>query len=240
MNKVIDLSKENSVIIKYINKYKTKYDYKCNEGYINENGIVLGTNGSSVNVNKSYSNMKGIGYSESLIEYDTVYCVTSKDNNTDRYILSANPSKNSISIVINLDSEKYINQIIDIFNNYNVPVNILLNHNNNYINYTDYSILVKGNNEKDFEYFNNLNINFFCVKTNDFDVIPICSKNNINTIYMRDEITKDLLLNIKKGLSKGDIIFIKENKYNLNEISATIRYIKSRGINIVSIEKLVS
>ena len=48
-----------------------------------------------------------------------------------------------------------------------------------------------------------------------------------------------LLSNTKKILDKGIIIFIKENNNNLNELLPTIKYIKSRGYNIVSINELL-
>ena len=248
MNRIVELSKSNNIILDNLIEYKNEFDYKCYEGYINEFGIVLGINGKSVNVSKSYSNMKGIGFKEELIEYEIESCVTSKDNNMDKYILSGNPSKNSISIVIDVYSGKYYEQMAGIFDNAKLEANILIDNNNlesnmeYFINYKN--LLFKGNNDKDFKNFgqniNELNIkNVYCVKTNDYDVIDICKKNNVNSVLMRDEIEKNLLYNIKHSLNKGDIIFIRENEFNLNELSASIKYIKSRGINIVSVDELV-
>lgn len=56
---------------------------------------------------------------------------------------------------------------------------------------------------------------------------------------MINYIDKDLFSNTKKILDKGIIIFIKENNNNLNEFLSTIKYIKSRGYNIVSINELL-
>lgn len=244
MNRVIELSKSNNVILNTLNEYKKEYDCGCVEGNINELGLITGINGKSVNVNKSYSNMKGIGFKEDLIEYEQVECITSKDNNMDKYILSGNPSKNSISIVINIYSGKYYSQMINIFNELNIESNILINNNINTEHLNEYkNILIKGNSETDIDsLYNKLNDRnnlLYCVKTDDFDVIDTCNKHNISSIIMKDEIKMDLLYNIKHSLNKGDIIFIKENEFNLNELSATLKYTKSRGINIVSINELV-
>ena len=57
---------------------------------------------------------------------------------------------------------------------------------------------------------------------------------------MSNEIKKDLLINTKKLLNNGVIIFIRENEFNLSELSSTINYIKSRGFTIVNINELLS
>lgn len=60
------------------------------------------------------------------------------------------------------------------------------------------------------------------------------------SINIMNYFDNSLLSNTKKILDKGIIIFIKENKSNLNELLPTIKYIKSRGYNIVSIDELLS
>lgn len=248
MNRIVELSKSNNIILGNIIEYKTGFDYKCNEGYINEFGIVVGINGKNVNVSRSYSNMKGIGFKENLIEYEIEYCITSKENNMDKYILSGNPSKNSISIVIDIYSGRYYEQMVNIFNSASVESNILVDKNSLESNmefFDSYkNLLLKSNSDKDFKQLyqslKELNPgNVYCVKTDDYDVVNICKSNNMNSILMKDEINKNLLYNIKHSLNKGDIIFIRENEFNLNELSASIKYIKSRGISIVSVDELV-
>ena len=81
---------------------------------------------------------------------------------------------------------------------------------------------------------------FFCVKTNDYEIINDCKNKKLNSIKMNNEIKKDLLINTKKLLNNGAIIFIRENEFNLSELSSTINYIKSRGYNIVNINELLS
>ena len=51
-------------------------------------------------------------------------------------------------------------------------------------------------------------------------------------------LTKDLYIDGKLVRKKGEVI--KENEFNMNELSSTINYIKSRGYNIVSITELLS
>lgn len=242
MNNIINLFLINNKVLDEIKVYKEENDYKCIEGYINEFGIVLGINGNIININKSYSNMKGIGFKEDLIIYDTDTCVTSAFYNTDRYIIGGNPSSNNISIVIDVDSGKYYKQMISVFNKYKVSFNLLVNRNtldSDYDSLKNYDLLYKGNSEKDFKEFKKYNNEFLCVKYNNYDVLDICNYYHVNSVLMNNKIDKELLFIIKNNISKGDIIFISENVFNLNELSASIKYLKSRGIGIVSIKKLV-
>ena len=85
-DKVTKISEQNNVIMASINDYAIKHDSKCIEGSITEDGIVLGLSGISVNKNKSYSNMKGIGFDEKLLEYNKEECILSTNNNYDKYI----------------------------------------------------------------------------------------------------------------------------------------------------------
>lgn len=244
-NKVIEISQYNNTILASINDYASKNDYKCIEGSINNDGIILGISGLVVNKNKSYSNMKGIGFKKELIEYDKDECILNKKNNIDRYILKGNDYSKNISIIINIESGKYFNKMLDIAETKDIEINLLMNtsflRNNITDEYNHSNILYKGNSLDDLNSFIGLLHNeFFCVKTNDYEIINDCKSKKINSIKMSNEIKKDLLINTKKLLNNGVIIFIRENEFNLSELSSTINYIKSRGFTIVNINELLS
>ena len=90
-DKVTKISEQNNVIMASINDYAIKHDSKCIEGSITEDGIILGLSGISVNKNKSYSNMKGIGFDEKLLEYNKEECILSTNNKT-CFLLSSHMS----------------------------------------------------------------------------------------------------------------------------------------------------
>jgi hypothetical protein len=144
-DKVIELSNYNDTILASINDYASLNDTKCIEGIINEYGIVLGLDGISVDKNKSYANMKGIGFREDLLEYKKDKCILNIKDNLDKYIIKSNNYQNNISLVIDIDNLKYYNDMIDIANKENVKLNILVNNNNiDYIDIKD-NILFKTN-----------------------------------------------------------------------------------------------
>lgn len=241
-DKVIELSEYNNTILVSIDEYAKDYDYKCKEGSIKEEGIILGLSGLVVDKNKSYSNMKGIGFREELVEFKEDKCILNKNNNLDKYILKGNEYEDNISLIIDIDTGKYFDKFIKIASDKGIEINYLFNYNmlNANIDKVDNynNVLFKGKNVDDF--IRILHDEFFCVKTDEFDIIDVCKDKKLNSIKMINVIDKELLSNIKKILNKGEIVFIKENYVNLNEFSSTINYIKSKGYNIVSISELLS
>ncbi len=180
-NKVIEFSEKNNVILTSINKYASEFDYKCREGSITEDGIILGLSGLKVDKDKSYSNMKGIGFKKELIEYKENNCILNKKNNLDKYIISGNEYTNNISLVIDIDNGKYFQKMIKIANNKNIELNLLINYNdlNNYLDDIENhsNILFKGNNASELNNFIGiLHDEIFCVKTNDYEIINDCMK----------------------------------------------------------------
>lgn len=243
-DKVTKISEQNNVIMASINDYALKHDSKCVEGSITEDGIILGLSGISVNKNKSYSNMKGIGFNEKLIEYNREECILSTNNNYDKYIVAGNNKSNNISLVIDVNNGKYFSKMLKIAENKEITINLLFNYEmlNKYIESISNhnNILFKGKTRQELnDYIKILHDEFYCTNR-ESDVIDICKSKKLNSINVINYVDKNLLLNTKKILNKGSIIFIKENEFNMNELSSTINYIKSRGYNVVSINELLS
>lgn len=233
-DKVVDYSKLNNTILTSIEEYSKENNKYCIEGKINELGIILSFDGKIVDKNKSYSNMKGNLFNAKQIEYKEDECILNKENNLDKYIISGNEIENNISIVIDVTNKKYYQNMIEIFNKNQVQYNILVNDNYDGI-YTK-NILYKGTNIKD---FSKKYEKIYCVQYKE-DILEECKNKKINSIKIINYINDNLYQNIKKLLNKGNIYFIKESNKNLIDLDITIKYIKSRGYNIVSIDELLS
>ena len=236
-NVVKDLSDNNNVVISLIDDYSKQKDIKCIEGFINKDGVVLSYNGKIVDKESSYSNMKGSMFNESLIEYKNDECILNKENNVDKYIIAGNKNIRNVSIVIDINDGLYYEHMKSIFDSEKVSVNYLVDLEE--IDLVTENILIK-TNENNIKKFKSKSNHFYCVKYDDFDILEYCKKEHINSVKMINYISKDLLYNVKHMLSNGVIIFIKENESNYIELYTTIKYIKSRGYNIVSIDELFS
>ena len=239
--------KNDDAVMKEIEKYANTHNKECIEGYINEEGVVLGITGLVVDTNSSYSAMKGVGFDSSLIKYKESPCIVSLKNNKKDYIIGGNPSKKSVSLIINITNGKYINDIVSTAEYKNIKLSFLVDYKylesnkelfKNLLN-NNYDILYKGTSEDELKKFiKNLksidkNKNTLCVYMNSDNILNYCMNNDLNTIKTSKYYNKNYFNNIKSNLSKGDIIILDESINLKNELGVIINYIKSRGLKII-------
>lgn len=245
-NKVVTVQNNKDSIMVSIKNYALENNSECYEGYITEEGVVLGDSGEIVNIALSYSTMKGVGYSEDLMVFEEEKCILTKESNLNNYIIRGNERRRSVSIIIDVVDFKYLKQIISICEGKKVKLSIAvtgkeLEDNEEYLNVlfnSGYDILYSGDNEEDFKNFTKILKNFysefntFCLYDENHDVISFCSKHKINSIKTKYIFKKDLYLNIKNTLDKGNIIIISENKNALDELNIIINFLNSKGLKI--------
>ncbi len=250
-NKVVEMNNDKDPIMTSINEYASKVNSECIEGYITSDGVVLGINGIEVNPTLSYSNMKGVGYSEALMVFEERSCVVTKKSNIDYYIIRGNPSKKSVSILIKINSFKYLDQIINVSENKKVKLGVIVDgitliEHKKYLNIlfnSDYDILYSGSDNNDLKMFLNIintfdtNYKPFCIYTDNNDILKLCSKNDLNSIKTEYFFDKDILTNVKNTLDNGNLIILNESKSVIDELSVTINFIKNKGLDIISVRK---
>lgn len=228
-DRLIKYSVSNNTILDEIDNYASRVDRNCIEGSINEDGIILGYNGLVVDKMKSFSNMKGGLFNEDKLVFKEDVCILNRNDNLDKYIISGNIYEMKVSIVIDVVNHKYYKKMINIFDNYGLEYNLMVN---DYYEGDNVNLIYKGNNISYYE-------GVICVYYEE-DILKECERYGFNSIRMTNYIDGNLFLNIKKILNKGNIIFIKESYNNLNELAITLNYIKSRGYDIVSVNELLS
>lgn len=248
--KAVELVNKNDPIMVSINDYAINNDKGCVEGSITSDGVILGLNGLIVDKEESYSNMKGWGYNEELMEYELDKCLINAGAYIDEYIVKGNVSKKSINIIVNINDGSNLDDINNIFskNNINISYGVtgeFLNDNMNLINkYNGDNFIYTGNNEDDLKLYldimNSIDKKIFktCLEIGDTFILGYCSENRINTIRAKNYFTKDYLLNTKKSLDNGEILIFKESSQLVNELNSIINYIKAKGFNIVNTKEL--
>ena len=251
--KAVNIANSKDPIMQSIMAYEEDGSNKCVEGEVSKDGIILGVNGYSVNVNKSYSNMRGIGFDEELLVFDEASCEVTKKNYLDEYIIKGNPFKNSISLLILVDNGYYLKEINKLASSKGVNLSFIVDVNvleKNKGLFTElYSagndIFFGGKTKEELKKYISImkdidrNSSRYCVYLNS-DIINICSKEKINSVKSNIFIEKNYLMNIKDFVEKGNLIILKENKALVKELSASINFIKAKGIEIIKVSRHLS
>ena len=236
----------NEIMIEIKNNYSS-YNISGEDATINNNTIVPGKCYKKVNINKSYIEMKKIGfYNPDKYVYKIKKPSIGLYNNLDKYVISGNKSISNIYIFINLNNfnKKYIDMYK--FNNYNFIVNYDFYINNekiiNKLIKNNNSILINESNKKQLkkvsnDYYLNTNKRVYCYNSNKDDIfLKLCTKSKSNSISNIEIYKSNYLYNIKNNLSNGIFLNLDLNNELINEIGSINSYIESKGYNIRNID----
>ena len=255
-NKSIDILKNIDPIMKQIKTTTEKYKVDPIDAVIDDKDISSGVYGKEIDYKESYSKMKQYGkYNEALTVLKDTKPTISIENTYDKYLVKGNPNNRSISLIFKLTKEKDLRDLLSILEKEDVQVTFfidgtLLENNINMIRkLSNHEVEVLSyNNELNEElimtsisYLENITNRrpMFCyTETNNDKLLNSCRKNKLHTIKPNKVINKDLSKNIKKELESGITITI--NNYSNDELIYSLRYLKSKGYNLVTIKDLYS
>lgn len=198
------------------------YEKEKKEATITKETIIPGVNGLKVDVNKSYNNMKSLGFfDETKLVYEKDLVKEKISDNKDKYIISGNSSLKKVSILVktnnvNID-KKNITYVINDFNENILKKNIAF-----YCSKED-CIYLKTAIKKE---------NSYCVNS------PFCLSIDVYTLKI-DEVNKYPFLYVKENLKNGMIFYFTLNERFLKEFELIVSYIENKGFEIVSLDELL-
>ena len=238
------------IMVEIKNNY-SNYNSKGMDATKEGNYIIPGICDKKVNINKSYNEMRKIGfYNPNNYVYSIHRPNINIHNNYNKYIISGNKNINNIYFFIELNSsnKKYIN--LYKFNNYNFIVNSEFYINNkNIINKlltNNNSILISNTKKKQYkkvynDYFLNTSKKIYCYNNNeDNTFLNICTKYKSNTISSITTYNSNYLYNIKKNISSGIFMKLVLNNNLIDEIDSINKYVSSKGYYIKNIDNNLS
>ena len=250
-NQAVSVINEKDEIMVKIKERQNEYNIAPIQSKVDGNSIIPGVNGRKVNINKSYNNMKKIGiYNPNYLIYDVLY--PDERLKKDKYIISGNNKINNVSLIFIIDDISSIYKIISILKNENIKSDFFVTDDfiNNNIGLTGYlvsngfSINYYGDYSSSDFVINNTIIksnlkqeNVYCYLENKNNkYLDICMLNNNYTIIPNIIIKNNMLSKIKKEIKNGSIISIYSS--NIEELLLTIKYVKSKGYNIVKLDEI--
>lgn len=251
-DKIVEFSKMQDPIMERITSLNLG-DEPVN-GVLTRSTMLVGKSGTSIDVNKSYEQMKKVNeYNENLLEFISVKPSILKKDNLDKYIVGVNTNDRDISLVFSFNSFDKFYDVINVLNNNDVSATffidgkiILDNYNSiNGIsdkisfglygynsNYNEYSIkYVKGVISKNLSYSN------YCLYINS-SFFNSCISSGVNTIkpYIIRSNIFDFFVNKKEN---GMIYEVEVNDNNIKELNSVIIYLKQKGYNIKNLNDLL-
>lgn len=255
-DKAVNLIRDLDPLINDIKDNIDAYEKGSIDAVFKGDEMVPGLSGCSVDINKSYINMKKINtYNEKLLVFNEIKPNISINNSYDRYIVSGNKELNNISIIIKIDDTSNMQDLISYIEKKGIGVNFfmdgsILEENIVYINRIKnnneiYNGGYKNKYEKDYIFWTNNLINTltnnksnYCVVTKkDSDVLSICSSNKMYTILTKVVVKNNYLL-IGEIIEKGSILYMDGNEIDV--IKNTINYILRKGYNILLLSEFLS
>lgn len=256
-NKSIELVREQDPIMKTIRSTSEKYNVQAVNAEIKDNTIIPGISGKEINYVESYTKMKQYGmYNEIMTTLKDVEPTISVDDYYDKYIISGNKIKRSVALVfkieqttpkeiINILSKNKINSTFFIDGEYlennSKDITLMTNHELELLSYNKGYDEIYFSSSKDYlESLTNRKLKYCYSDYDKEEVINLCQKLKLHTIVPTINIKNSLLKEVKEQLSNSAIISIPNSKNTKQELDTTIKYIKSRGYTIETLENLLN
>ena len=256
-NKSIELVREQDPIMKKIRNTDNKYNVQPVNAEIKDNTIIPGLTGKEINYTKTYTKMKQYGtYNEVLTTLKEVTPTISIDDYYDKYIISGNPQKRSVALVFKVEKTSPL-EIINILNNNNVKatffvdgyylennskeISNIVSHELEILNYNgDYDEIYFSSSKDYLESLTNKKLKYCYSDYDKEEVILLCQKLKMHTIVPTIQINNSLFKEIKEQLTNSAIISIPISKNTKDELDTTLKYIKSRGYKLETLEELLN
>ncbi len=236
--KTVSVVKELDEIMIEIRNVEDSYRIEPENALVKGNTIIPGISGNEIDVSKSYYRMKQIGkFNKNLLIFKNIKPSVSIKDNIDKEVISGNQSLSQVSIILKVDND--ISKVNKIVENNNIPVNYFITNEFYDKNKEVVRNLVKKNNigfiDSTDSWMNNVikdlgqkNCYCYSIKCNQ------CYK--IKPSY---EIKNSALKETKENLKNGSILLYKVNDNLAKELDLVIKFIKSKGLKIVTLDKLL-
>lgn len=256
-NKSIELVREQDPIMKQIKTTDEKYNVEAVNAIIEDNTIIPGLVGKTIDYEESYNKMKQYGvYNEVLTTLKEVKPEVSIEDYYDKFIVSGNPEKKSVALIFKVEKTSP-SEIVKILNNKEVEatffidgyylennyaeISTMTNHELELLSYnSDYDELYFSSSKDYLETITKQKLKYCYSDYDKEEVINLCQKLNMHTVLPTIKINSNTFQEVKDKLTNSAIISIPLSSQTTKELSTTIDYIKSRGYRLTTLEDLIS
>lgn len=258
--KTVGVVKENDQIMIEIKKKNDEYKVEATDAVITGNTIIPGVSGREVDVDKSYEKMKRYGgFLESLLEYREVTPNISLKKNYNKYVIKGNPTKNMVTLILLVENDNDVDAFVKKLEKTNTKVTFFFDGNwfeNN--NSKVLEIMEKGYEVGNLSYNRDYQdssyiwmdtiikkvgkqkTSYCYSEKENLEDLSICAINKNYTIMPDIVVSSYPLKEVKEKLQAGSIISLPMNNKTLEELSAMIHYIETKGYTITTLQEHLS
>ena len=217
-------------------------------------------NGIEVNIDESYKRMKQVnGYYESMLIFSEVIPDESLLKQYDKFIISGNPYRSDIALLIKVSNITNLEKIYNILLEKNTLATFFIDgsviENNMDLIYEmvsdGFELENYGYNEvyseENFRWTNNMIFSLtnlepkFCYSEyQNYDILELCAKNKMYTVKPTLNVTNNPFYTVKNNLKEGNIISLNLTEETVKELPTIISYINQKGYNLVTLNDIVS
>ena len=259
-DKAVDIVKRNDPVMKELIDNKDNFKIESVNAIINGDTIIPGINGVEVNIDESYKRMRQINeYYESMLIFSEVIPDESLLKQYDKFIISGNPYRSDIALLIKVSNITNLEKIYNILLEKNTLATFFIDgsviENNMDLIYEmvsdGFELENYGYNEvyseENFRWTNNMIFSLtnlepkFCYSEyQNYDILELCAKNKMYTVKPTLNVVNNPFYTIMSNLKEGNIISLSLNEETLKELPIIISYINQKGYNLVTLNEIVS
>lgn len=257
-NQVVDFLKSKDPLMEKIKSSEDKYFIQPINAEIVENTIRPGKKGKTIDYEKTYHYMKNYGsYNESLTILKDILPDVSIEDSYDKYVIGGNPSHKWVSLVFLLREDTDPSRVVKILSSKDIVATFFvdgayLEKNVHFIESMskhEFELLsYQGGYQESFfktslsyiESITNRSAKYCYLEEENKDVLRLCGKLRLYTIKPTLILKGSIYQEIKDNLSNSSIISMEIHSKMEKELSTTIDYIKGKGYEIVSLDRLLS
>ena len=259
-DKSVDIVKRNDPVMKEIIYNSDNFKIESVDAITIGDTIIPGMNGIEVNIDESYKRMKQVnGYYESMLMFSEVIPDESLLEQYDKFIVSGNPFRSDIALLVKVSNITNLEKIYKIFLDRNTLATFFIDgsviENNMDLIYEmasdGFQLENYGYNdvysEDNFRWTNNMIFSLtnlepkFCYSEyRNYEVLDLCSKNKMYTVNPTLNVTNNPFYTVKNNLKEGNIISLNLTEETVKELPTIISYINQKGYNLVTLNDIVS
>lgn len=259
-DKSVDIVKRNDPVMKEIIYNSDNFKIESVDAITIGDTIIPGMNGIEVDIDESYKRMKQVnGYYESMLMFSEVIPDESLLEQYDKFIVSGNPFRSDIALLVKVSNITNLERIYKIFLGKNTLATFFIDgsviENNMDLIYEmasdGFQLENYGYNdvysEDNFRWTNNMIFSLtnlepkFCYSEyRNYEVLELCSKNKMYTVNPTLNVTNNPFYTVKNNLKEGNIISLNLTEETVRELPTIISYINQKGYNLVTLNEIVS